>query len=213
MMWQQFLMKAMEGGNKTCNNAFAASSRNGDKAKNQELGGMPKRANDMGLEAMGGESKEQGGATNTDFGNSVRNVSNPGAGFGNMQIGGMGGGQTFGGWNSDERAKEKTPNTTDMIAEVAEYINNYTYHYKPGIGENPSIEYSGPMAQELLQVDGYRSCVFEDESGMLQVDTGRLAMVNAGMIADLSKRLLMLETFIQSVMAGLGQEQVMPDVE
>jgi len=113
---------------------------------------------------------------------------------------------------SDERIKEPTQEK-DLLAEVAESINNYTYHYKPGVGENPSVEYSGPMAQELLQVDGYRSCVFEDENGLLKVDTARLALVNAGMIADLSKRLLMLEEFIKSAMAGLAQGAAMPDVE
>jgi len=114
---------------------------------------------------------------------------------------------------SDERIKEpiKEPSTDDMIAEVAEMINNYTYHYKPGVGEDPSVEYSGVMAQELLQVDGYRSCVFEDADGILKVDTGRLALVNAGVISDLSKRLLLLESFIESVMSGL-QEQNMPDI-
>ena len=113
---------------------------------------------------------------------------------------------------SDARAKETTPETGDMIREVGENINNYTYHYKPGMGEDPSVEYSGVMAQELLQVDGYRSCVFEDpETGMLKVDTGRLALVNAGMISDLSKRLLLLEEFIKSVMGGL--QNPIPDVE
>jgi len=109
---------------------------------------------------------------------------------------------------SDERIKEPT-NTTDMISEVAQMINNYTYHYKPGVGEDPSVEYSGPMAQELLQVDGYRSCVFED-NGILKVDTGRLALVNAGMIADLSKRLLMLEEFVKAVVGSF--QELMPDV-
>ena len=123
---------------------------------------------------------------------------------------------------SDERIKEPIDESPDLLEEVAEKINNYTYHYKPGTGEDPSIEHSGPMAQELLEVDGYRAAVFEDENGLLQVDTGRLAMVNTGMIADLSKRLLFLEDFIRTVMDNLPQiveevvaepEQVAPDVE
>ena len=113
---------------------------------------------------------------------------------------------------SDGRIKEPIPENKDLLAEVAENINNYTYHYKPGVGEDPSVEYSGPMAQELLQVDGYRSAVFEDGEGLLRVDTGRLAMVNAGMIADLSKRLLFMENLIKQVMQGL-QAPPPPDVE
>ena len=119
--------------------------------------------------------------------------------------------------SSDRRIKEPTPQR-DLLAEVAEEINNYTYHYKPGVGEDPGIEYSGPMAQELLQVDGYRSTVIENpETGLLEVDTDRLAMVNAGMIADLAKRLMLIESLIEQVMQGFQempeQQQITPDVE
>jgi len=110
---------------------------------------------------------------------------------------------------SDERIKEPTE-SGDLLAEVAENIRNYTYHYKPGVGEDPSVEYSGPMAQELLQVDGYRSCVIQGSDGLLKVDTSRLALTNAGMIADLSKRLLFMENLIKAVMAGLQQPQEQP---
>jgi hypothetical protein len=115
---------------------------------------------------------------------------------------------------SDERIKEKE-DQPDMVEEVAENIQNYRYHYKPGSGEDPTVEYSGPMAQDLLQVDGYRSAVFEDENGLLRVDTGRLALVNAGLIADISARLILLETLIREVMEALPQmeEQIVPDVE
>ena len=128
-------------------------------------------------------------------------------------------GYADGGYVTDERIKEPTEESPDMVEEVAENMGNYLYHYKPGSGEDPSVEYSGPMAQELLQVDGYRSAVFEDESGLLQVDTGRIAMVNAGMIADLSKRILFLENFIRTIMenfSGMAEEapaEQMADVE
>jgi hypothetical protein len=198
-MWQQFLMKAMEGGNKTANTAFQTSSRDPKVQNQQPLGGTAQQVNQMGLKAMGSESKDEDQQMNSDGSGS----------WGGGADGGFGHG-------SDARMKQETPNTTDMIAEVAESINNYKYHYKPGVGEDPSVEYSGPMAQELLQVDGYRSCVIEGEDGLLKVDTGRLALVNAGLISDLSKRLLMLETFVQTVMDGLVQGQYegqMSDVE
>jgi hypothetical protein len=109
----------------------------------------------------------------------------------------------LGQFGSDERMKE-THEEPDMIADVAEKINNYLYHYKPGTGEDPNVEYSGPMAQDLLKVDGYRATVQEGPDGLLRVDTERLALVNAGMIADLSKRLLLLEEFIREAMIALG---------
>ena len=113
---------------------------------------------------------------------------------------------------SDERIKEKdkTGEELDLVAQVAEKINNYLYHYKPGSGEDPTQQHSGPMAQELLGVPGYQSAVIEDPSGLLKVDTSRLALANAGMIADLSKRLLMLEEIIQGLMQGPEEQSAPP---
>jgi hypothetical protein len=117
---------------------------------------------------------------------------------------------------SDERLKdidETSGEQPDLVAQVAEKINNYLYHYKPGAGEDTSKEYSGPMAQELLKVDGYRSAVVEDENGVLNVDTSRLALVNAGMIADISKRLILLEQFIAQVMEMIAQGETTQEAD
>ena len=183
-MWHKFLLQAMANGNNTANTMVKNSMNSNDTPDTGNIGGAA--TGQIGKMNLGGVAKAG------DTGSQGIQGAMAGA-----QIG------------SDERIKEPT-NTTDMIAEVAGLVNNYTYHYKPGVGEDPSIEYSGVMAQELLQVDGYRSCVFEDHDGLLKVDTGRLALVNAGMIADLSKRLLMLEEFIKEVIGGF---QPMPDVE
>jgi multimeric flavodoxin WrbA len=126
-----------------------------------------------------------------------------GKGLGNVMS--QGAGKMFG-RTSDERLKEQDEETgekRDLVAEVAEKIQNYLYHYKPGTGENPNVEYSGPMAQDLLKVDGYRSAVFQDESGLLKVDAARLAMTNAGLISDLAKRVLMLEDLIRGAFEAL----------
>jgi hypothetical protein len=122
-----------------------------------------------------------------------------GKGMGNAMNQGMGNA-------SDERVKERDGETgeeRDLVAEVAEKIQNYLYHYKPGFGENPNVEYSGPMAQDLLKVDGYRSAVYQDENGLLEVDAARLAMTNAGLISDLAKRVIMLEELVQGAFSAL----------
>jgi hypothetical protein len=187
-MWQQLLQQAMANGNSTAN-TMVANSMNKDDGQKMEIGGkFSGKGLPMGPVQSG--SSDQGDKPETE-----QTVSELGQGLG----------------TSDERTKQQTPDTGDMIREVAERVNNYTYHYKPGMGEDPSVEYSGPMAQELLQVDGYRSCVFEGEDGLLKVDTGRLALVNAGMVADLSKRLLFLEEFVKSVMGSL--QEPIPDVQ
>jgi hypothetical protein len=182
-MWQQILQQAMANGNSTFNTALA-NSMNGNNQQTQ-VGGKFSGKGIPGMEPVQGE---QGGQSPQTGAGVTEEIS-----------------------GSDERTKEPTQKN-DMISEVAEMINNYKYHYKPGVGEDPGVEYSGPKAQELLQVDGYRSCVFEGEDGLLKVNTGRLALVNAGMIADLSKRLLFLESFVEAIMGGLPQG-VMPDVE
>ena len=203
-MWQQMLMQAAANGNSTFNTALANSMSENSKKDMPKVGGkftgqMGGAIGNIGGTVQGNEPAQQGGqAAQQAQGSQFSRIGGQLGGQAGAMIGGM----------SDDRTKEKTP-TKDMIAEVAQMINNYTYHYKPGVGEDPSIEYSGPMAQELLQVDGYRSCVFEDEDGLLKVDTGRLALVNAGMIADVTKRLLVIEQFIESMM-GAAQA---PDVE
>ena len=106
----------------------------------------------------------------------------------------------------------ETPQTQpDMIAEVADNIRNYLYHYKsetaPKIGEDPTTQHIGPMAQDLLKVPGYEAAVHEGPNG-LEVDTGRLALVNAGVIADLSRRVIMLEDLITQVAKAFGMDAI-----
>ena len=78
----------------------------------------------------------------------------------------------------------------------AKYLHNYLYNYKeeataldPSI--DPNQEQIGIMAQDLEQVNP--ACVNETPEGVKTVDTGRLALMNAGAIADLARRLDALE--------------------
>ncbi len=80
----------------------------------------------------------------------------------------------------------------DTLDKYAKYIRNYKYTYKeeakqvdPSI--DTSVEHNGPMAQDIEQVNP--AAVVEDESGYKTVDTGRLALMNAGAIADLAREL------------------------
>jgi len=80
-----------------------------------------------------------------------------------------------------------------QLEEFAKMVNNWSYNYKEGFGYPTDVTYSGPMAQELLQVPGYEACVFENEEGILQIDQGRLAMTLAGTVADLAKKVQAME--------------------
>jgi hypothetical protein len=79
----------------------------------------------------------------------------------------------------------------DTIKKYAEYIRNYKYTYTdeaktvdPSI--DTSIEHNGPMAQDIEKVNP--AAVKEDpKTGYKVVDTGRLALMNAGAIADLAR--------------------------
>lgn len=74
----------------------------------------------------------------------------------------------------------------------AEHIKNYLYTYKPEAAQidsriDPNEEHIGPMAQDIEQVNP--ACVKETPEGVKTVDTARLAMMNAGAIADLARQM------------------------
>ncbi len=84
----------------------------------------------------------------------------------------------------------------DTLDKYAKYIRNYKYTYKEEAKQiDPSIdtntEHNGPMAQDIEKVNP--AAVVEDASGYKTVDTGRLALMNAGAIADLAREIQMLK--------------------
>lgn len=75
-----------------------------------------------------------------------------------------------------------------VMNKYADFIQNYMYTYKPEAkaidpGIDPNQEQIGPMAQDIEQVNP--ACVQETEDGIKTVDTRKLALMNAGVIADL----------------------------
>jgi hypothetical protein len=79
--------------------------------------------------------------------------------------------------------------TDDTLAKYAEHIRNYKYTYTdeaktvdPDI--DTSVEHNGPMAQDIEQVN---PAAVKEINGYKTVDTGRLALMNAGAIADLAR--------------------------
>lgn len=79
-----------------------------------------------------------------------------------------------------------------ILGAYADNIKNYVYNYKPeAIQVDPNIdpnqEHIGPMAQDIEQVNP--ACVKETPEGVKTVDTGRLAMMNAGAIGDLAREI------------------------
>lgn len=91
---------------------------------------------------------------------------------------------------------ERTDSGVPLLDKYAEHIRNFLYTYKDSAMEidpsiDPSEEHVGPMAQDIEQVAP--DCVKETEEGVKVVDGNRLALVNAGVIGDLTRRLLKLE--------------------
>lgn len=77
-----------------------------------------------------------------------------------------------------------------ILKKYADHIFNYEYTYNENAHEvDPSIDlderHIGVMAQDLEKVSP--SVVQEDASGFKTVDTGHLALMNAGAIADLAR--------------------------
>lgn len=87
-----------------------------------------------------------------------------------------------------------------MVEKYAEHIRNYEYTYKPEATEiDPSIDPDeqqvGPMAQDIEQVNP--AAVKEVAGGVKTVDIGRLALMNAGVLADLCRKVTAIEDFLQ----------------
>ena len=79
-----------------------------------------------------------------------------------------------------------------ILGAYADNIKNYVYNYKPEAKQvdpniDPNQEHIGPMAQDIEQVNP--ACVKETPEGVKTVDTGRLAMMNAGAIGDLAREI------------------------
>ena len=78
----------------------------------------------------------------------------------------------------------------------AEHLKNYIYTYKPEARNidpsiDPNEQHAGPMAQDIEKVAP--DCVKETSEGVKVVDGNRLALVNAGLIGDLSRKIIQLE--------------------
>lgn len=91
---------------------------------------------------------------------------------------------------------DNTEWTEDVAKKYADHLKNYLYTYKEEATDidpeiNPNEKHIGIMAQDLEHVNP--TCVKELEDGTKVVDTNRLALMNAGVIADLARRLKALE--------------------
>jgi len=80
----------------------------------------------------------------------------------------------------------------DILNKYADFVHNYEYTYNDeALKVDPSTDteqvHIGPMAQDLEKVNP--ATVQEDhKSGYKTVDTGRLALMNAGAIAELARQ-------------------------
>lgn len=79
-----------------------------------------------------------------------------------------------------------------VLKDYARYVYNYMYTYKDAARKvDPSIDpeqqQTGPMAQDLEHVNP--ACIVETPEGVKTVDTRKLALMNAGAIADLARKL------------------------
>lgn len=89
------------------------------------------------------------------------------------------------------------PNESDfwedsILQDYAKYIINYLYTYNDlakNVKPDTDLEekHIGPMAQDIEKVAP--DCIQETEDGIKTVDGNRLALVNAGAIADLARKL------------------------
>jgi len=90
----------------------------------------------------------------------------------------------------------------DTLEGYAKYIKNSVYSYKPEATEidssiDPSEKHIGPMAQEIEKVNP--AAIIETPEGVKTVDTGRLALMNAGVVGDLARQSILQSKAIQQL--------------
>lgn len=115
-------------------------------------------------------------------------------------------------FNSDERLKEIYGDSiSDRIIEDFAKISAIDFRYTPeaqkeyqGLNGVDDEKHTGVIAQELAATESTESAVNPDEKGNLVVDTKQLTMSNTAAIAELSRRVLTLETAIKELM-GKGE--------
>lgn len=92
-----------------------------------------------------------------------------------------------------------------VLDAYAKHIENFMYKYKPtAVGLDPTIDPSkeeiGPMAQDIEKVNP--ACVEELSDGTKTVDTNKLALMNAGAIADLARLMQDVSVKLEELLNG-----------
>ena len=89
---------------------------------------------------------------------------------------------------------------TKDLTKIFADIDTFLYKYKDDVqevyndsGVTDDKMHIGVMAQELLENPLTRDCVIQDENGMLEVNTMRLTLTLAGIVAQLCKKVEGLE--------------------
>lgn len=88
-----------------------------------------------------------------------------------------------------------------MLQGYADHLRNYLYTYKDSAKlADPRIDtaelHNGPMAQDIEQVAP--DCVNETSDGIKTVDGNRLALVNAGVLGDVIRKLNAIERRLEA---------------
>jgi hypothetical protein len=83
-------------------------------------------------------------------------------------------------------------------AEVLRKAPGYRYRYREGnvVGEDPSVEHYGPMAQDLEKTPVGRSLVLQGPHGKKMVNATRLALVNHAALSGMRDELDVLRSFL-----------------
>ena len=106
-------------------------------------------------------------------------------------------------FNDDDWSDSDDDNT--VLDGYAENIRNFLYTYKPeAVDIDPTIDpnekHIGPMAQDIEKVNP--ACIKETSDGVKTVDTGRLALMNAGAIGDIARQLKDLTLKLEELQNG-----------
>jgi hypothetical protein len=98
---------------------------------------------------------------------------------------------------SDENAKTDIKDGYGILKAVTDKVGPITFKYKPGLGQDPSVDRVGVTAQSLEKTPLAGAVSEDPATGLKKVDVGQLTAGNTAMISELSKKVDSLAKFFK----------------
>lgn len=104
-------------------------------------------------------------------------------------------------------------NEYNQLLDIAKHVGSFDYEYTDNI-QAPAGNHIGPIAQDLLKVQGLDSLVQQDENGILTVNTQYAALAALSLVAALARKVLGVKYESTEVPQPVQPESgIQPDIQ